>query len=322
MKFSIIVPAYKPQFLAECIESILAQTYQDWELILVNDASPHDLDTIVNKYSDSRIRYYKRKKGFGAKRLVDNWNDCLKNATGEYVINMGDDDRLCPNCLQDYVSLITNYPGKNLYHTRVEYINEKSEVTKTQKERPEVESVYGMMWRKLKRERICIGEFLFERNSLMQRDGYFNLPFAWGSDDMSSYEAAKAYGVANCNNPGFQYRDNTYSISSNEKVILEKYSVTLKWEEWFNQFLLTVPESEENRRLYKQIVDNYKHVIIVTRQSYIDLDIRQRYFRGFLYWLKRIQKDKSAAIKNRTLLVFLYYAIRNTCRIECKNDYK
>lgn len=47
MKFTIAIPAYKRTFLKECIDSILAQTYKDFELIIINDASPEDLDSVV-----------------------------------------------------------------------------------------------------------------------------------------------------------------------------------------------------------------------------------------------------------------------------------
>ena len=57
IKFSVTVPAYKAQFLAECIDSILAQTYKNFELIIVNDASPQNLEGIISKYDDQRIRY-------------------------------------------------------------------------------------------------------------------------------------------------------------------------------------------------------------------------------------------------------------------------
>lgn len=57
-KFSIIVPCYKEIFLKECIESILSQTYQDFELILVNDASPYNIKQIVEQFKDDRISYY------------------------------------------------------------------------------------------------------------------------------------------------------------------------------------------------------------------------------------------------------------------------
>lgn len=62
IKFSIIVPAFKKQFLKECIDSILAQSYDNFEVIIINDHSPQDLDVIINNYKDERIRYYKNEK--------------------------------------------------------------------------------------------------------------------------------------------------------------------------------------------------------------------------------------------------------------------
>ena len=97
--FSIIIPVYKPQFLKECIDSILAQTYRNFELILVNDGSPYDIDSIVGQYQDSRIEYHKREKGYGAVRLVDNWNDCLK-----YVKILEEVYSICRQCLDDEFS--------------------------------------------------------------------------------------------------------------------------------------------------------------------------------------------------------------------------
>ena len=79
-----MVPVYKAQFLAECIDSILAQSYKNFELIIVNDASPQDLDSIVSKYDNPRIRYYKNEVGFGAEHVVGNWNKCLEYAIGDY----------------------------------------------------------------------------------------------------------------------------------------------------------------------------------------------------------------------------------------------
>ena len=62
MKFSITIPAYKQKYLYEAIESCLVQSYKDFELIVVDDASPEDLKSIVDMFSDPRLRYFRNKK--------------------------------------------------------------------------------------------------------------------------------------------------------------------------------------------------------------------------------------------------------------------
>lgn len=126
MKFSILIPAYKKAYLQECIDSILRQTYECFELIIVDDASPEDLYSIVSLYSDPRIKYYRNEKNCGAANVVDNWNICLGYATGDYAICMGDDDKFLPNCLEEYVRLIAKYPGIGLLHGWTEIIDENS----------------------------------------------------------------------------------------------------------------------------------------------------------------------------------------------------
>lgn len=59
MKITIAIPAYKANFLKEAIESVVQQSYNDWELVIVNDHSPHDLTSIVEPFlCDDRIKYF------------------------------------------------------------------------------------------------------------------------------------------------------------------------------------------------------------------------------------------------------------------------
>ena len=124
--FSILIPAFKVSYLKECIESILAQIYKNFEVIIVDDASPYDICSIVSQFNDERIRYYRNEVGFGAYNVVGNWNKCLGFATGDYVICMGDDDKLKPCCLEEYKRLIEKYPQKAVYHGWTEIIDENS----------------------------------------------------------------------------------------------------------------------------------------------------------------------------------------------------
>ena len=113
MLFSVLIPAYKPNYLDDAITSVLSQTYNNFELLIVDDCSPYDIKDIVDKYKDERIKYFRNQQNCGAENVVDNWNICLSYAKGDYIICMGDDDLLLPSCLEVYLYYITAVPFRN-----------------------------------------------------------------------------------------------------------------------------------------------------------------------------------------------------------------
>ena len=92
MKYSFVLPAFKNDYLTEAIDSILSQSYKDFELIIIDDASPYNLSSIINQYDDKRISFYKNETNIGGRNLVHNWNKCIQYAKGDYVILASDDD--------------------------------------------------------------------------------------------------------------------------------------------------------------------------------------------------------------------------------------
>lgn len=257
MLFSVTIPAYKAQFLKECIASVLAQTYADFELIIVNDHSPEDLRAIVEQFDDERIRYFENAVGCGAEHVVNNWNICLSHARGEFLICMGDDDKLLPNCLADYAALIMTYPHKDVYYSRTQIINEHSEVVRTFEARPAEESVYEMIWERWNNRSMFIGDYLYRVSSLRQRGGFFYLPYAWGSDAVSAYEAGRSHGIANTQEPGFQYRVNSKSISSNSHNIEGKIKALNEERRWFDSFFAEEPDKESDKELLLKLKQMY-----------------------------------------------------------------
>lgn len=291
MKFSITIPAYKAKFLKECIDSILSQTYKDFELIIVNDASPEDLGSIVNGYSDSRIRYYKNDKNCGAINVVDNWNKCLGYAQGEFIICMGDDDKLMPNCLEEYDRLIAKYPQLDAFHARVIRIDDDSNIIDILEDRAEEESVYSLM-----RHRFCgrlqyIGDFCYRVSKLRKLGGFFKLPMAWGADDATSYMMSYPLGIANTNKAAFMYRVNRQTISNtgNNKIKMDALN---QEEQWLTGFVKRMqPESLEDREekkllfaLMQQSLDSQKAIIVCSSC--------QKSLFAVIYWIKYRKKYK------------------------------
>lgn len=303
IKFSITVPAYKARFLKDCIESVLAQTYQDYELIIVNDGSPEDLDSIVQQFHDERIRYYKNKIGFGGYNLVFNWNKCLEYCTGQYVICMGDDDRLLPNCLENYAALIERYPGKGVYHTRAEVINENNEIIRMCEARADIESVYSFIWSELSLyNHSFIGDYLFEVETLRDNGGFFFLPYAWHSDRLSVCIAAIKSGMATTNIPGFQYRSFSQTISHSTNNTVDKMTATQRCKDWYEDFLQEKPKDEMDvvfRDLSLKLLPSY-----IQSVKYLDMrhEMENNYSRVF-FWYRNAQHFQIS--KKNVVMAFL-----------------
>lgn len=219
MKFSIVMPSYKSQYLQEAIESVLSQTYCDFELIIVDDCSPEDLKSIVEIFNDSRVKYFRNSSNYGALHLVENWNNSLNFCSGDYIINMGDDDRLLPCCLEEYVKLMDKYPELDVYHAKTQIIDENGDVFLLQDSRPEWESMYSMMYRIWNYDKHqYIGDFCIARRWLVENNGYVKFPYALNSDWSTVILAANRKGIANGNVSMFQYRKNRYSISRTQNI--------------------------------------------------------------------------------------------------------
>lgn len=308
MKFSVTIPAYKSSFLDEAIKSVVGQTCAEWELIVVDDCSPENLEAIVMPYlSDKRIHYYRNEKNCGAVDVVDNWNICLSYCTGDYVICMGDDDRLLPNCLEEYAQLIKKYPFLNVYHTRSEIINEEGELTNLQEPRPEWESVFSFLWNRWDhRNKQYIGDFCYSTAYLKRVGGYYKLPLAWGADDITATRAAEEKGIANTMEFGFQYRENSKTITSSNKNAKTKLLASLAWDKWYRDFL-----SRPVKRIPSADDWRYVQTIETPRRAYLLRELGKDcsdYIRGNpLAFIRCCRMLRGMAIP-KTLLVRWYVA--------------
>lgn len=95
---SVLIITYNQEnYVRETIESVLNQTYQDFEILIGDDCSSDNTEEIVKSYKDSRIKYFKTSFNFG---INANLNMLIKNAMGEYIVLIAGDDRLRPEHLQ------------------------------------------------------------------------------------------------------------------------------------------------------------------------------------------------------------------------------
>ena len=109
MKLSIIIPVYKTQdTLDRCLQSVLQQSFTDYEIILIDDESPDDCPKLCDEYAqkDEKIQVFHKKNG----GLSDARNFGIRQAKGEYITFIDSDDAIAPNTLQYIMDELTAYP--------------------------------------------------------------------------------------------------------------------------------------------------------------------------------------------------------------------
>lgn len=120
---SVIMPSWNTSnFIAESIQSVIDQTYENWELIIVDDCSTDNTDEVVARFTDKRIRYFKNEKNSGA---ALSRNRGLREARGEWIAFLDSDDLWSPKKLEYQISFMNEH-GYTLSYTEYEKIDEES----------------------------------------------------------------------------------------------------------------------------------------------------------------------------------------------------
>jgi glycosyltransferase involved in cell wall biosynthesis len=129
-KVSVCLPTYNyANYIAEAIESVLAQNFSDFEFLIIDDCSKDQTAHVVESYAkkDSRIRFIINEVNLG---MVENWNSCLAQAKGEYLkFVFGDDLLASPDALGRMVSLLDNDKTISLACSARNLIDESSRIT-------------------------------------------------------------------------------------------------------------------------------------------------------------------------------------------------
>jgi len=129
---SVILPVYKGErFLDETLKSILNQTFKNFELIIINDASPDSSLKIIKNYKDKRIKLINNIKNKGFSGSI---NTGLKKAKGKYAAICTQDDISHPKRLEIELSYLENHPNIFLIGTSAVFIDENGkEISKFRK---------------------------------------------------------------------------------------------------------------------------------------------------------------------------------------------
>lgn len=211
---SVIMPAYNcEKFIKQAIDSVLNQTYTNFELLIADDASTDSTKSIIDSYSDKRIKTFHHEKNLGYTQAS---NKLFSKCTGDYITFQDADDFSSINRLELLVSFLDKNQDYLCVGSNIVKVNENGEefyksnfVLKNN----EIKELF-------KNSKIVMtGSSLLVRKEVVVEIGYYNLFFdRLGSEDVYWFSLILSkYKVANIAEMLYYYRANTNSVSSTFK---------------------------------------------------------------------------------------------------------
>lgn len=264
MKYTFLLPAYKSKYLSEAIQSILNQTYKDFQIVVSDDKSPEGIHQIVESFSDCRITYRCNHDNIGGEGLVDHWNLLVNECSSDYLIMASDDDIYHPEFLEKVNNLVKKYPGADVLRSRVQRIDENGEITSKEDIFEEyqtgLEAINSIF---CGRYIGCIGNYVFKTSTLKEKGGFVFMSYAWFSDMLTAIALTKN-GQANTKEILFSFRLSEQNISNtakNKEMDRKKLNATISFHKWMGEYIsnTTYPNNKYNSNLYHGIIKAYTH---------------------------------------------------------------
>ena len=208
------------------------------------------LDTIVSQFNDNRIRYFKNEFNVGKNNLVEVWNRCLSLAKGEYFVLFSDDDIYHPDFLKEMLELTEKYPDTNVFHCRVQEINNNGDTITYSPLCPEWENVFNFIWHRLKLYRSQFApDFMCRTCALKKVGGFVSFPLGWGSDDATWFTLSKDYGVSYSQKALCKWRNSSLNISQKGNY-KKRFEAVKLYCIWLNNFVKILTLYLKKIRIY------------------------------------------------------------------------
>ena len=250
-KVSFILPAYKRRFLREAIASILAQTFRDFELVVVDDCSPEDLKSVVDGFHDARLSYHRNEKNLGRGDLVASWNHAIEYAHGEWIVLASDDDVYDSRFAEKLLALAGRYPDVDVLHCRMVAINENGGWNWIGQPRAEYETPVEMLYHcGVLRLAQRMPDLMIRRKAIVENGGYVWFPKAWWTDRGSAILFSRKTGAACAREILFYWRESNENISCRTDDAEEKLRANEIYHTWVLDYIGSLnPTSESDARM-------------------------------------------------------------------------
>ena len=228
---SVIMPAFNAEkFIEQAITAIINQTYQNWELLISDDASTDKTKNIINKFTDPRIKRFYNTKNLG---YLETWNRLMKEANGEFITFQDADDLCAENRIESLLHQLQNNSDLAVVGSNFQRINALDMVVETSHFPLSHEEVFNALPNKFH----FIGSALMIRKTVYDAIGGYHTFFnRMGAEDHYwVYLIIEQFKFKNISAPLYYYRFNETSVTGNISNNPSKINVPIILEYLINQ---------------------------------------------------------------------------------------
>ena len=173
-KISALMPVYNGEaYLSEAVQSILNQSFQDFEFIIINDASTDNSLRIINKFTDSRIKLITNNNNIG---ITKSLNRGIKYSTGEYIGRADADDVSLEKRFEYQVEFMDRNPEVGICGTQTKFIGQRNSIPYCPLTHEEIRACF------LFHNFISHSTVMMRRNMIIENDLYYNTEFDHAQD--------------------------------------------------------------------------------------------------------------------------------------------
>lgn len=270
---SIIVPCYnQAEYIAETLESIVQQTYQNWECIIVNDGSPDNTDEVVSQWikKDNRFQYLKKTNS----GVCDTRNKGIEKAKGKYILPLDADDKIAPQYISDAIDEFERDKSiKLIYCNKILF-----GVVNSQKPCP------PYSFEKMLSENLIHHAAIFKKSDFDQTNGY-NLNMHDGLEDWDFWLTLLNSQDKVIKLDGFYYFYRIKSISRSTEIDVEKNE----------RLILQIFKNNQDKYLeyYNPVRDHINHLYYKNELKLLQNSKEYKLGKLFFYPLYLIKRVKN-----------------------------
>ena len=275
---SILMPAYNCEnFVKQAIDSIIKQTYVNWELLISDDASTDKTKKIIDAYSDTRIKRFHNEINLG---YLQTWNKLIQLASGEYITFQDADDYSSLNRIEKLVNTLNKNQDFGLVGSNCKFITDESLEVSTTNFPLNHEKIFNEIPSKFH----FIGSAIMIRKEVYNQIGGYHLFFdRMGAEDHYwIYLILEKYKMVNLSDALYHYRFNENSVTGNISNNPSKLNIPIILDHLIKQRKTSGMDDLQkgNHAAVQDLLAELNKPFILDRSYYFYYVAKRRYYEG------------------------------------------